>query len=271
MPDKSLMIYSIKEKEAGENITLKFSNLEIESKFQTFWSSVKDEFNSKKEKTFVAENVREKFFNEIGFKYGNVAKFKKISEKFGRQLQNKFKIEWIKFEHVEFNGNIIYRCYNKCYALTEAEFYQNMWELIGTTESKLLHNVIGLYDFGGLIKMHFQSDSAIFDCGTLVKQYLAKAVDLLLETHRESQQKNVYNLRDMFEVIFLFIAAQLAIPKFERAQQSFIDYMDISTKLDTERENVKQIFTLILKKEETLTIAAKQVAKRLHHAIKNAV
>ena len=260
-----------KEKEAGENITPKFSNLEIESKFQTFWSSVKDEFNSKKEKTFVAENVREKFFNEIGFKYGNVAKFKKISEKFGRQLQNKFKIEWIKFQHVEFNGNIICRYYNKCYALTEAEFYQNMWELIGTTESKLLHNVIGLYDFGGLIKMHFQSDSAIFDCGTLVKQYLAKAVDLLLETHRESQQKNVYNLTDMFKVIFLFIAAQLAVPKFERAQQSFIDYMDISTKLDTERENVRQIFTLILKKEETLTIAAKQVAKRLHHAIKNAV
>ena len=259
-----------KEKEAGENITPEFSNPEIESKFQSFWSSVKDRFNSKKEKTFVAENVREKFFNEIGLKYANVAGFKKISKKFGSHLEKKFKIEWIKFEHVEFNGNFIQKYY-RSYTITDAEFYQNMWELIGTTESKLLHNVIGLCDFGGLLKMHFQSDSAIFDCGTLVKQYIAKAIDLLVETHRESQQKDVYNLTDIFKVMFCFIAAQLAIPKFERAQQSFIDYMDISTKLDSERENTKQIFTLILKKEETLTIAAKQVAKRLHQAIKNAV
>ena len=44
-----------------------------------------------------------------------------------------------------------------------------MQDLIVATESKLLRDVIGLYDVGGLIKMHFQSDSAIFDCGTLVK------------------------------------------------------------------------------------------------------
>ena len=42
-------------------------------------------------------------------------------------------------------------------------------------------------------------------------------------------------------------------------------------KLDSERENTKQIFTFILKKEGTLTIAAKQVTKRFHHSIKKAV
>ena len=259
-----------KETEVGENITAEFSNDEIENKFQDFWNSVKDGFNSKKEKTFVPDNVRQKFSNEIGLKYGYVASFKKISDKFGVNLQNKFKINWVKFSHVEFIGNIISRNYRK-HVISEADFFQNMCDLIATTESKLLHNVIGLCDVGGLIKMHFQSDSSIFDCGTLVKQYLAKALDLLVETHKESNQKSLYNLTDTFKTMFLFNAAQLAIPRFERAQQSFIDYMDISTKLDSERENIKQIFTLILKKEGTLTIAAKQITKRLHHAMRNAV
>ena len=112
--------------------------------------------------------------------------------------------------------------------------------------------------------MHFQSDSATFDCGTLVKRYLAKAIDLLVKTHEESYQKNVYNLTDTFKVMFLFNAAQLAIPNFEKSQQIFLYYMDISTKLESERENMKQIFTLILKKEAPLTFAAKQITKRLH-------
>lgn len=183
-------------------------------------------------------------------------------------MQNKFKIEWVKFSHVEFIGNVIYKQYNKHVGISETEFFQNMWELIGVTESKLLYNVIGLCDYGGLIKMQFQSDSVIFDCGKLVKQYLAKAIDLLVETHENSQQEGLYNLTDTFKAMFSFIAAQLAVPKFEKAQRSFIDYMDISRKLDSERENTKQIFTLILKKEGTLTIAAKQVTKKLHHAIK---
>ena len=44
--------------------------------------------------------------------------------------------------------------------------------------------------------------------------------------------------------------------------------MDISIKPDSERENDKQVFTLTLKKERTLTNAVKQVAKALHQAIK---
>ena len=262
-----------KEKEAGENITLGFSDHEIENKFQKFWSSVKNGFNSKKEIRFVPDNVPLKFANEVRLIYGHVASFTKISDKFGVYLQNKFKIEWVKFSHVEFIGNVISRNYRTVskFVISEAEFFHNMQELIAATEFKLLYNVIDLYDVGRLIKMRCQSDSSIFDCGTLVKQYLAKAVDLLVETHEESQQKYLYNLTDTFKAMFLFNAAQLAIPNFEKAQQSFIDYMDISTKLDSERENIKQIFTLILKKEGTLTIAAKQVTKRLHQAIKNAV
>ena len=59
-----------------------------------------------------------------------------------------------------------------------------MQDLVATTESKLLHDVIDLYDVAGLIKMQFHSDSAIFDCGSLVKQYLAKAIDLLVKNTR---------------------------------------------------------------------------------------
>ena len=61
--------------------------------FQEFWGFVTDGFNSKKEKTFVIDNVPLKFANEIGLKYGHVASFRKIYGKFGMYLQNEFKIE----------------------------------------------------------------------------------------------------------------------------------------------------------------------------------
>ena len=265
-------LLSKKEKQAGENVTPEFSDEEIENVFQTFWSSEKDRFNAKKEKTFAPDNVPQKFYHEIGSKYGHVANFKKISDKSGVKLQHKFKIEWVKISHVEFIGNIISKNYKKYIKNNlEAEFSQNMLQLIVKTESKLLSEVVTLCDIGGLKKMHFQPDSSAFDCRTLVKEYLMKAIDLLEKTHSESSQRKLYNLTDTFKVMFLFDAAQLAVPNFVKAQQSFISAMDISTKLDNERENIKQIFTLILKKEGTLTIAAKQVTKRLHRASRNAV
>ena len=76
--------------------------------------------------------------------------------------------------------------------------------------------MINLYRNGDLIKMLFQSDSAIFDCRTLVKQYLAKAIKLLIKTHEKSHQEKLFNLTDTFKATFLFNAAQLAIPNFEK-------------------------------------------------------
>ena len=271
-----------KEEKAGENVIAEFSDDEIECKFQEFWSSVKHDFNSKKETTFAPANVQQKFSTEIALQYGHVTTFNKISSKFGLNLQNTFKIEWINFSHVEFSGNTFYRCvgyigkkfsktwYKQC-GVSEQQFLRNMRELIGTTEDKLSKSVLSSSDFGGLIKMKLQSDSTIFHCGSLVKQYLTKAIGLLVETHEESQQRNLYNLTSTFKAMFLFYAAQIAIPQFQKAQQSFLNYMDISTKLDSEREDIKQIFTLILKNEGTLTIAAKQVTKRLQNAIRKAV
>ena len=119
--------------------------------------------------------------------------------------------------------------------------------------------------------MKFKVNSTIFNCGSFVKQYLAKAEEMLTEAHNRSSQKNIYNLTDTFKVLFSCFAAKIAIPKFQEAQQSFIDYMDISTKLDSERENIKQLFTLILKQEGTLTIEAKQITKLLHQRIRDNV
>ena len=202
------------------------------NEIQEHWGSVNDGSNSKTEKTFVPGNVRQKFTDEIVLKYGHLPSFRRIYNKFDVNLQHKFEIEWVKTSHFEFTGGLVFRNYKKYSDFAGSGFFQNMQELIATAKSKLLCDVIQVYDVGGLIKMHFQSDSAIFDCGTLVKQYLAKAIDLLEETHKESEQKNLFNLTDTFKVMFLFFAAQLAIPYFEEAQQSFIDYMDISTELD---------------------------------------
>ena len=271
-----------KEAKAGENVISEFSDDEIESKFQNFWSNINKSFNLKKETAFVPEDVRLKFIKEIKLKYGHIENFFEISKMFGSDLKNKFNIEWITFSHVEFKeksrfsaygdslGNVFRSSKKRC-GISEQDLSRDILNLINTTENKLLQNVITLYNFGGLIKMRFHSDTTIFDCGSLVKLYLAKAIDLLVETHEQSQQKNLYNLRNTFKVMFLFYAAQIAIPNFQKAQKSFIDHTDISLKIESERENIKQIFTLILKKEETLTIAAKQITKRLQNAIKNSV
>ena len=195
------------------------------NKIQEHWGSVKDGSNSKIEKTFVPNDVRQKFIAEIALKYGYVTNWRRIYQKFGVNLQHEFKTEWVEVSYVEFIGNILHRTYRMHCLIGLPEFFQNVHELIPAVESKLLCDVICLYDVGGLIKMSFQPDSAIFDCGTLVKQYLAKAIDLLEETHKESQQKFFFNLTDRFKVMFSFFAAQLAIPNFEKAQQSFIDYL----------------------------------------------
>lgn len=118
--------------------------------------------------------------------------------------------------------------------------------------------------------MLFQSDS-IFDCGTLARQYLAKAIDLLVETHKQSHQKKLFNLTDTFKATFLFNAAQLAIPNFEKAQQSFFDNMDISTKLQNEREETRQLFTLIHHKGRSSHNCCKKTSKRLHQTLKKPV
>ena len=134
-----------KEKEAVDiDITPEFSNHEIENKFQEYWDSVKDVFNSKKEKTFVIDNVPLKFANEIGLKYGHVASFRKIYGKFGMYLQNEFKIEWIKLAHVESIKNVTSRIYRKHLGIgiSDTEFFQNMQDLIVATESKLLRDVL---------------------------------------------------------------------------------------------------------------------------------
>ena len=258
-----------KEEKAGGNSAQDFSDHEIENEFQKFWISEKERFILKREKTFVPDNVRQKFISEIYLKYGHVAKFQRIFDEFGENLENKFKIECIKPSYVEFQGT---SRISKLTGISEAQFLEDMRYLIPQTECTLLCEVIALYPVGGLMKMVFQPNSTTFDCGTLAKQYLAKAIDILVQTHKESQQSRNYNynLTDRFKAMFSLLAAQLAIKNFEIAQQSFIDYMDISTKLEIERENIKQIFTLILKNEETLTIASKQIIKRLHQAIKNA-
>lgn len=72
-------------------------------------------------------------------------------------------------------------------SISEVGFFQKIQELIAAAESKLLYEVLGLYDVGGLIKIKFESESTIFDCKTLVKQYLANIIDLLVERYKELQ------------------------------------------------------------------------------------
>ena len=224
-----------------------FTIEEIEDKFNKFWSSVKESFFSKKAPTFKADDVNECFTKEITEKYSDVTGFKKVFERFGFRLKNKFNIEWVETSHVEFIGKGFFKLVKETIGIKDFEFLKNIEDLMTSLKSEILSEVVDLCDIGGFLKIKFKVNSTIFNCGSFVKQYLAKAEEMLTEAHNRSSQKNIYNLTDTFKVLFSCFAAQIAIPKFQEAQQSFIDYMDISTKLDSERENIKQLFTLILK------------------------
>ena len=195
--------------------TPEFADQEVEDNFEKFWSSKKSSFISKKEKTFAPDNVTEKFVNQIGMKYGYVANSKNIYDNFGSHLQREFRIEWIKNSHVEFIGNAFYKLYKEHFSERNA-FLKNMEDLINKVEQRLLREVTQTTNYGGLIRMQFQPNSIIFDCGTLVRLYLAKATDILIQTHNQSNQGDVYNLTDTFKLMFLFFAAQIAIPNFEK-------------------------------------------------------
>ena len=70
------------------------------NEIQEHWGSVNDGSNSKTEKTFVPDNVRQKFTDETILIYGHLLSFRRIYNKFGVNLQHKFKIEWVKISHV---------------------------------------------------------------------------------------------------------------------------------------------------------------------------
>ena len=252
-------------KEKGEKP--EFTDKEIEIEFEKFWSSVKRNFFSKKETAFEAENVRTSFVKEIREKYDKTPGFSKIRENFGLHLENAFNIEWVENSHVDF----VEKDFCKEISRTKnSEFLKDIDNLIASAQRKISKELIDLCDSGGFKKMKFMYNYSTFNCGSSVKQYLAKAEAILVETHNESSQRNAYNLTESFKAMFSCFAAQIAIPTFKEAQQSFIDYMDISTKLDNESENTKQIFTLLLKREKNLTIAARQIAQLLHQRIKEA-
>ena len=71
--------YAQKKKKMVKISFPEFSNQETENQFQIFLSF-----------ELVANNVTRRFVTEIELKYGNVARFKKISERFGVNLQKKF-------------------------------------------------------------------------------------------------------------------------------------------------------------------------------------
>lgn len=137
------------------------------------------------------------------------------NDNFGSHLQREFRIEWIKNSHVEFIGNVFYKLYKEHFSERNA-FLKNMEDLINKVEQRLLREVTQTTNYGGLIRMQFQPNSIIFDCGTLVRLYLAKATDILIQTHNQSNQGDIYNLTDTFKLMFLFFAAQIAIPNFEK-------------------------------------------------------
>ena len=247
-----------------------FTDKEIEIEFEKFWGSVKTNLSSKKETAFEADNVRANFVKEIGEKYGKTSGFKKIMEKFGFRLENTFNIEWVENSHVDFVAKDFCKIGKEIFRMKDSELLKDIENLTEIVQGKISKEVIGLCDAGGFKKMKFMYNYSFFNCGSSIKRYLAKAEAILIETHNQSSQKNAYNLTDAFKVMFSCFAAQIAIPFFEEAQQSFIDYMDVSTKLDNERENTKQLFTLLLKREGNLTIAASQIAKILHKRIKDA-
>ena len=215
-----------KEKNHESNVT----NEEIEEEFKKFWCSAKEN---------VAENPRTIFVQEIGEKYCGVPGYKEILEKFGLQLEKIFKTEWVEFSYVEFIEKDLSKIDEEDIGIWGSEFFTDIENLMTSLQKNILSSC--------LTKIKFRANSASFNCRSFVKSYLVKAEQMLTETH-ENRSLVYYNLTDTFKVLFLFFAAQTAIPIFEEEQKRFLDYVDNSPKLGSEREDIKQLFKSILKK-----------------------
>ena len=270
-----------RQRKAGGTNSFSFSDDEIEAEFEKFCSyNVFDPQSI--EKRSQQENITMVFYQEIERMYGNAPGFAEYTSRFGNDLKNPFKKEWVGSKHLQFSNNTIITVEKgkkseqgnadaKDKALhVLSDFSKSVVDLFRCVVEVLQSKVINIICIGKLDKMSFQPDSCTFKCRALVKKYLRKAEDLLNETHNKSPQPINYSLTASCKAIFMFYAAQVAIPNFEQAQISFLKNMDHSSVLNIEKENIKQLFSLILKEEGTLAIAAKQLAKKFHIGVKEA-
>ena len=95
------------------------------------------------------------FVNEITTEHGKVAKFNSILDRFGSNLENKFKIEWIQRSDVEFTRNIIHRKLREYLKIENIDLLQNMEDLIANVEHRLQHEVIHLHNRKRLLEWSF--------------------------------------------------------------------------------------------------------------------
>ena len=108
-----------------------------------------------------------------------------------------------------------------------------------------------------------------FDCTTLVDKILNKANGILIQ-HNGSLSEP-FEIRSELKAIFLYQAAHIAIEPFNKAQENFIQYIDIPNQIKKMKESVKEEFNMTLNKESNLVITAKRIARLLQRDVNDKV
>ena len=260
-------LISAKEKEAGTE-DIGFTDNEINSEFNKFWKTVQERFKTQKKSAFQSVDVVVSFRQAILSQYRRTTNFSNIAAKFGDKLENDFQNDWIIPKYLEFKSKGLREKFMEYFNINDQKWLSQKFRIISFVDyviTRVKKELLEIITINDLTKMKFQDDSVTFNCNALVEKYLVRAQSILETEHEKTAAKKEYELTDQFKIIFCYYAAQKAKPFFTRVQRDFLHKTDVS--IDDEKKNVKQLFTLLLRKEKELTIAATMIAAMFHKIV----
>ena len=242
-----------KEEEAGNDDAV-FTNEEINMEFDKFWETVQETFKTQKKSGFQSVDVVLTFRQVILSKYRQTPNFLRNVGPFGKNLENAFKNEWIRPEHLQFKSKSYKEKFYSFFRDNDSTWRNQIVEFIERVIGRVENDLLKLMVINDSTKMKFQDNSITLNFRALVSEYIVKVIGILEEEHEKEAETKAYKLTDQFKAVFSCYAAQKGILPFTQVQKSFIDKTDVS--IEKEKENIRQLFTLLLKKEKKLTIAA---------------
>ena len=257
-------LISAKEKKTGAKDVV-FTKEEINMEFEKFWKTVQDNFKTQNESAFKPVDILVAFKQVLLSKYGHTSSYRDNVNPFGKDLEHLFKNEWIRPEHLEFRSKGLKQKFSDLFMRNHEKWRLQVVDLVKKAIDRVQNELLKLVTVNDLTKMSFQVDTITFNCQALIKEYIVKVINILDEEYEKEAQRKKYKLTDQFKTIFCYYAAQKGISPFRKVQKSFLDRTYVS--VDVEKENIKQLFTLLLKKEGELKIAATLITGVFHNIL----
>lgn len=262
---RTLALSMLLTREQTQNHGSEFSQDEIDVEFKLFWERITN--NVVKESSldrYKVENINRKFLGSLldQFEYQNG--FNRVNENFA-DLNKPIDIRWVKMSHIDFKRwkhpmNAVGNAFRHTDKLPEA-LRKQIRNLIDKSIKILERDYLMCESINDIIQMKMQDEKEEFSCKKLSKQFINYSLEVLKQTHQDMNYQTEFQPGIELQIMFCFHAAHMAIPFFSKAQESFLNKVDLEKTVQKEKERVKQLFTSILKKEGKMMIGCREVAR----------